>query len=425
MQSLFARIVMSPVAVIVISLAARAILDKLLALQPDMGLIAYLAQAQSLFDLTAAVTLSGVGAGVAVFAARRDTDAQILMRDALIWGLIVTGCAALALLALTPVLNLLAGREVAPGGLVGFLAVAGGFVYTILGLFLALWTGRLQRGRMILLGLAQVAPVGLAVSGLFGGVTATLALGVQLITLLVIGAFLAAPVIGKAWRGRASAPSWRTSPLKRYIVAGLSIGIMSPVSIMWSRAELAHGLSWDEVSQLQALWRASEWVTGLGGSLIGLVYLPRMAAAADRAAFLREVEHTWKFLCLPGAVAIGLLWTAQGFVIPLLYAEKFLMPAAASGLFLLGDALRLASWVPLQGLFATERTKAIAIGEWLSLPLFAALLTALSVKSFVVAGACYAFTYAIYLGFNAWCVYRTPGRYKTAALDRDPSGSPA
>ncbi|MCB1542476.1 MAG: hypothetical protein KDJ25_17000, partial [Rhodoblastus sp.] len=203
------------------------------------------------------------------------------------------------------------------------------------------------------------------------------------------------------------------------LLAGLSIGILSPASVMWSRAQLAHGLSWDEVSQLQALWRSSEWVTGLAGSLIGLVYLPRMAAAVDRPAFLREVEHTWKFLCIPGALAIGLLWAGQSVVIPLLYSDRFIMPASASALFLLGDALRLASWVPLQGLFATERTKAVAIGEWLSLPLFATLLTVLGVTSLVAAGACYAATYVVYLAFNAWCVYRTPGRYAAKARAAD------
>lgn len=423
MPPLLARVILSPVAVIVISLVSRAILDKLLALQPDMGLIAYLAQAQSLYDLTAAVTLAGIGAGVTVFASRRDTDDLILMRDALIWGLLVTGCAAIALLALTPLVNFAFGREIAPTGRVGFFAIGGGFVFIVLGLFSALWTGRRERGKMILLGLAHIVPVGFAVSGLLGTVTAALVLGVQFVTLIALGAWLSAPVIARAWRAPAGTPSWRASPLKRYIVAGLSIGIMSPVSIMWSRAELAHGLSWEEVSQLQALWRASEWVTGLAGSLIAIVYLPRMAAAADRPAFLREVEYTWKFLCIPGAIALGLLWAAQDVVIPLLYTDKFIMRAAASGLFLLGDALRLASWVPLQGLFATERTKAVAIGEWLSLPLFAALLTALSVKSLVVAGACYAATYAIYLGFNAWCIYRTPGRYRTATAADSPASA--
>ena len=74
MSRLFARLLMSPVAVVVVALVTRAVLDKMLALQPDMSLVAYLAQAQSLFDLTAAVALAGIGPGVVVFAARRDTD---------------------------------------------------------------------------------------------------------------------------------------------------------------------------------------------------------------------------------------------------------------------------------------------------------------------------------------------------------------
>ena len=418
MSRLFARLILSPVAVVVVALATRAVLDKMLALQPDMSLVAYLAQAQSLFDLTAAVALAGIGPGVVVFAARRDTDDQILMRDALFWGMAVSACAAVALIALTPALNALLGREIAPAGAVGALAVAGGLMFTVLGLFTSLWQGRLERGKMIALSLVSWAPLAVAVSGLLHAVDARFFLTVQFASISLLAIWLATPVLRRARRPE-DAPSWRASPLKRYLLAGLSIGILSPASIMWSRAQLAHGLSWDEVSQLQALWRSSEWVTGLAGSLIGLVYLPRMAAAADRTAFLREVERTWKFLCIPGALAIGLLWTAQGFVIPLLYSDKFVMPAAASGLFLFGDALRLASWVPLQGLFATERTKAVAIGEWLSLPLFAALLTILGVKSLVAAGACYAATYVVYLAFNVWCVYRTPGRYAATTRAAD------
>ena len=427
MSRLFARLLLSPVTVVLIALATRASLDKMLALQPDMSLVAYLAQAQSLFELTAAVALAGIGPGVVVFAARRDTDEHILMRDALLWGMAVSAGAAVALIALTPALNALLGREIAPAGAVGALAVAGGLMFTVLGLFNSLWQGRLERGKMIALGLVSWAPLAVAVSGHFHAVEARFYLSVQFASISLLAIWLAAPVLRRAWRQAADAPSWRASPLKRYLLAGLSIGIMSPASIMWSRAQLAHGLSWDEVSQLQALWRSSEWVTGLAGSLIGLVYLPRMAAAADRPAFLREVERTWKFLCIPGALAIGLLWAAQGLVIPLLYSEKFVMPAAASALFLFGDALRLASWAPLHGLFATERTKAVAIGEWLSLPLFAALLTVLDVKSLVVAGACYAATYVVYLAFNVWCIYRTPGRYREADmnLDREPSGSPS
>lgn len=425
MSPLVSRIFLSPLAVILFSLAARASIDKLLALQPDMGLIAYLAQAQALFEITAAVALAGIGPGLAVFAARRDIDEYVLMRDALIWAMGLSACAALALLVATPAMNAWFSREIAPAGAPGALAIGGGLLSTIPGLFAALWSGRRERGKMIVLNVVSWAPLALAASGLFYPVSAPFFLAAQFFTLVAIAAWLCAPMLRDALArpGAAAAASWRQSPLKRYLLAGVSIGVMSPASIMWSRAELAHALSWDEVSQLQALWRTSEWVTGLAGSLIALVWLPRMAAATDRAAFLHQIVHTWKWICVPGALALALLWATQDVVIPILYSEKFLMPVAASGLFLLGDALRLASWVPLQGMFATERTKAVAIGEWLSLPLFAALLTVLAVKSLVGAGVCYIVTYAIYFAFNTWCIYRTPGRYKTAALDAE--GSPA
>ena len=423
---LLARIVLSPVAVVVLSLATRASLDKLLALQPDMTLIAYLAQAQALFDMTAAVALAGIGPGVAVFAARREGDDYVLMRDALIWSLGLSACAAIALLALTPAMNVWFGREIAPAGTAGALAIASGLLCTIPGVVGSKWSGRRERGKLIVLNLVGWAPLAVAASGLFYQVSAQVFLLVQLVTLVVIGAALCAPLLRTALTRPAGGPSWKESPLKRYILAGLSIGVMSPASVLWSRAELARGLSWDEVSQLQALWRTSEWVIGLAGSVVALVYLPRMSASTDRREFLGHVRHTWIWLCIPGAFALAALWATQDVFIPLLYTDKFIMPAAASGLFLLGDAFRLASWVPMQGMFATERTKAIAIGEWLSLPLFAGLLTVLSVKSLVVAGACYAATYAIYLAFNSWSVYCTPGRYKAApAPDLAASGSPA
>lgn len=406
---------LAPLALILISLATRAIFDKLLALSPDMALVAHWAQAQSLFDLTAAVALAGVGAGLTVFAARREHDEVRLMRDALVWGLTIAGMAAVALAVLAPALNALLGREIAPSGVTGALAIAGGLMFTAPGMFSALWQGRLERGKMIAINLIGWAPLALAASGLFGPVDMRLLLAAQFATLTALTVWLCAPVVRNVLAKGDALPSWRESALIRYIPAGLSIGILSPFSTMWSRAELAHGLSWDEAAQLQALWRASEWVTGLAGGLIPLVFLPRMAAAVGRAAFLHELTRTWRTLWIPGALSIALLWAGQGVVMPLLYSEKFLMPALASGLFLLGDALRLACWVPLHGLFATERVNAVAIGEWLSLPLFAALLTATGAKSLAIAGACYAVTYAIYLAFNVWCVFRTPGRYATAA----------
>ncbi|MFO1114556.1 MAG: hypothetical protein U1E28_02665 [Beijerinckiaceae bacterium] len=400
-------------ALLLLSLAARAVFDKLLALAPDWTLVAHWAQAQSLFDLTLAITATGVAQGVAVFAARKETDLHGLVRDALVWSLVVSGAAALALLALGPALNALAGREIAPAGSIGALSIAGGLAATGPAVFGALWQGRRERGKMAALFVAGLAPVALAASGLFGPPDVKALLIVQLVTQGALALGLATPHLAGRMSGFWQAA--RVSPLRRYLLAGISIGIMSPFSTLWSRAELAHQLSWEEAAQVQALWRASEWVNGIAGGLIGLVFLPRMAAATGRAEFLQEMWRTIRLLCLPAAVIYVVFWAAQGWIMPFLYSEKFLMGAAASALFLLGDAVRLASWVPLHGLFASERTTAIAVGEFLSLPLFALLLTLVPQTSLVVTGACYAATFAIYLCVNLWCVLMLPGRYAKGA----------
>jgi hypothetical protein len=399
-------------ALIIVTLATRAAFDKLLALSPDWTLVAHWAQAQSLIDLTAAVATTGIGQGLAVFAARKEFDEAQLMRDALAWGVVISGGAAAILMGAAPALNALAGREVAPAGAAGALAICGGLLTMAPSMFYCLWQGQRARKRMVALTIAGWAPMALAASGVLGSPNVNMLLWTLIATQTALTLALATPLLrGKI--GDAIA-AFRVSPLRRYIVAGVSIGLMSPASIMWSRAELAHQLSWDEVAQLQALWRASEWVNGIAGGLLGLVFLPRMAAAASSAEFHAQLSRTLKLLCLPAALIYAVFWAAQGWIMPFLYTDKFLMPAAASALFLLGDTLRLASWVPLHGLFATERTWAIAAGEFLSLPLFALLLTVLPQASLVVAGACYAAAYLVYLAFNMWSVHRLPGRYAGA-----------
>ena len=421
MTRMFSRDVAIALAIVLASLATRAIFDKLLALSPDMTLVAHWAQAQGLFELTGAVALAGVGQGLVVFAARRDQDEHVLMRDAIAWSLVVSGGAALALLVATPWINAATGREVAPNGAVGALAIGAGLLSTAPALFQLFWQGRRQRGKMLALILAGWAPMALGASGLLGDLDISALMRIQIATQAALTLVLCAPVARTMLKRRAQRKpgakpaSWLASPLRRYILAGLSIGLMSPASTMWARAELAHALSWAEVAQLQALWRTSEWVIGLASGLLALVFLPRMAAATSSAAFHLELTRTWRVLCAPAAIVLVALWAGQGVALPLLYSDKFIMPAAASALFLAGDAIRLASWAPLQGLFATERVTAIAIGEWLSLPLFALLLTIAPNPSLIVAGACYLVTYTIYFAFNVWCVYRLPGRYATAA----------
>jgi len=65
--------------------------------------------------------------------------------------------------------------------------------------------------------------------------------------------------------------------------------------------------------------------------------------------------------------------------------------------------VRIASWIPLFALYAQRRTRAIAVGEFLSLPLFA-LLTVLAAAdlSLTFTATLWLVSFAAYLAFNLW-----------------------
>ena len=90
-----------------------------------------------------------------------------------------------------------------------------------------------------------------------------------------------------------------------------------------------------------------------------------------------------------------------------LYDASFRAPPLAAALLFAGSLVRIAAWIPLFGLYAARRTHAIAAGEFLSLPLFAALVAALGERLTLDAvGALWLASYLAYAAFNVWALRR-------------------
>src|SRR5262245_25347535 len=116
------------------------------------------------------------------------------------------------------------------------------------------------------------------------------------------------------------------------------------------------------------------------------------------APLLRE---TVKTVLLPSAVALALLAACHGWLLATLYEPSFQASGTAVTLLFAGNVVRIAAWIPLFGLYAALRTRAIAIGELLSLPLFAALtFLARERLSLEIVAALWLATYGRYAGFN-------------------------
>jgi hypothetical protein len=202
---------------------------------------------------------------------------------------------------------------------------------------------------------------------------------------------------------RAFAPGGFGRPLLAYVPVGVAISLASPLALILIRGEVSAALSWHDAGRLQAIWRAADWVTAIMSGLLALVVLPRLSAAVaeGRAAFRRVLARAARRALLPTAVLLFALWTMQRQVLVALYDERFVVDPAVVGVFFLGDFLRVASWVILFALLARRATMWVTVGEFLSMPLFAALVLVFSEGlNLHRAAGLYLVTYAIYLAFN-------------------------
>jgi hypothetical protein len=89
----------------------------------------------------------------------------------------------------------------------------------------------------------------------------------------------------------------------------------------------------------------------------------------------------------------------------MLYDSSFRPSALAVALLLAGSLARIVAWLPLFGLYAAVRTRAIAVGEFLSLPLFAGLVFAARDNlTLELVAALWLATYLAYAAFNFWAL---------------------
>ena len=370
-------------------------MDKILALRGGAEAVALWAQLSSVIDLVAGIALAGIGGGLTVLVAQSaDTERRReLLRRSLALGLA---------LSLPPALAVLAGAvffETGVPRLTVAAAALAGAVVVIPGLLNSYWLGRERRDAQLALAavsaLIAVAAVAWAPSGWM---------------LECLLAAQAAPALAllALWRPRVRPlePA-QAAALRRYVLPGIAIGVLGPASMLAARALVAESLSWHETGVLQALWRVSDWIWGLASGVLSVLYFARMSAAHPRGELGQVTRAATRTVLAPAVLLFALLFAFHRPVLALLYDASFEVSASAAALFFAGGVLRIASWIPLYALYAMSRTRAIAVGELLSLPLFAALLAAWGDSlTLERAGLCWLFSYAAYAGFNYWAMRR-------------------
>jgi enterobacterial common antigen flippase len=367
--------------------------DKALALRGGGELVAHWAQLASWMELVTGVALAGLGAGLSVLVAQAPAARQRLLLDQAL---------RLGLAASLPVgVAVAIAGSLYPGGLSRIaiaLAAFAGWVAVIPGLVNGYWLGQQRRPRMLALTAAGSAIALAAAAAAPRGLV---------LEFLVVAYALPALVLLCVEPAAAAAPRSLDGSLRRYVLPGLAVGILSPASMLLARGLLADALSWHEAGVMQALWRVSDWVCSFASGVLYVLYLPRLTAAYEKNELARVVGSAVKAVLLPCALAFVALFLAHRPLLAALYEPGFEASPTAVALVFAGSTARIASWVPLFALYAMLRTRSIAIGELASLPLFALSLVLFAEKlTLELAGALWLASFVAYALFNLWAMKR-------------------
>lgn len=357
----------------------------MLAARGGAELVALWAQLASVVELVAGVALAGVGTGLAVYVARTRTPER--QRDLLGESLRLGLAVALPVAVLVLIGSLFLKSEIS-----AFAALAG-WIAVIPGLINNYWLGQQRRDRMLALALGSAAIALLAA-----------ALAPPPYILWWLAASQAGPAAILVFLSKSKIrPRFRlySHPLRRYVLPGLAIGILSPASLLAARAIVGEALSWHEAGVLQALWRLSDWVSSFAAGVLSVYFLPRFAALRSSPQLGGEMRRAALLTLAPAAAIFLALFLFHRPLLAVLYEPDFAASDAAAALLFAGSIVRIASWIPLFALYAMRGTLAIAIGELFSLPLFAGgLLLAKDSLTLEWVGLLWLLSFAAYCAFN-------------------------
>ncbi|MDQ1093200.1 PST family polysaccharide transporter [Xanthomonas sacchari] len=394
-------------------LLAALLVLKLVAVYAGPAGVARLGQFTSLMSLLAVLAGGGIGAGVVKYVAEYRDDAPALTRllGSALGYACVAACAmgVAALLCSRPIAERLLGdAQCQP--LICVLAVAQ------LGIALANYILAVVNGFMDVRRLAFIQVAGAVLSVLL---VAALARGLGL-----YGALLGLVLGQVAWLC-AGVPALRRSPyfrremlrirfdpamlrrLAAFSTMTLASALLPLLVNIGVRDHLAGQFGWRQVGDWQAVSRVSDAYLLFFTTAINVYYLPKLAALHTREALLQELRGAYRYVLTAVVLAAAAVYLCRDGITRLLFSEDF---AAALPLYapqLLGDVLKIASFVLSYLMLAKAMTRLFVLSECLFAASYLGLVVLFTARMGLI-GAAYAFAcnYALYLLFNVLVVRR-------------------
>lgn len=177
--------------------------------------------------------------------------------------------------------------------------------------------------------------------------------------------------------------------LAKYTVMAFISAACVPVSHIFIRNHLGESLGWDAAGYWEAMWRLSAAYLMLVTTTLSVYYLPRLSELSDPAQIKSEIINGYK-LILPVTALFGLLiYLFRDFIVQVLFSNEFYEMEVLFAWQMVGDSLKIGSWVLAYFMLSKAMMKLFIFTEILFAFSFY-LLTVFLTEKYQVVGVSYA-----------------------------------
>lgn len=186
------------------------------------------------------------------------------------------------------------------------------------------------------------------------------------------------------------------SKLSRYSLMAITSALTVPVSHLIVRNYIGENLSWDDAGYWQGIWYISTMYLMVITTSLSVYYLPKLSEIQDKVELKKEIFHGYRIIMPIVLVMSLMIFLLKEYVILIAFSDKFMPMMELFAWQLIGDVIKIASWLLGYITLAKAMTK-----TYISLEIFGSLsfvlLSIYFVDNYGLVGITYAYALNYFL----------------------------
>ncbi len=185
----------------------------------------------------------------------------------------------------------------------------------------------------------------------------------------------------------------------KYSMMSITAATVGPLSQIFVREYIGKKLGWDSAGFWQGIFFISNTYLMVVTTALGVYYLPKLSSIKDKIELKKEIINGYKII-MPIVILMALvIYFIKTFIVHLLFSEKFLPMVALFKWQLIGDVMKIGSWL-LGYMFIAKAKVNIFITKEITISIVFVLFSILFINIYGLIGVTYAFTASYILNFS-------------------------